>query len=90
MSDRSTRGRTYAYIHDGGKWLYERMRSISALQYRYGTVGYLVLKAQPASFTTASPKSFVKPVNPGVLVLAEPVPSAVLIGTLTHQHTENM
>ena len=56
----------------------------------YGTVGYPVLTAQPASFKIASPASFVKPVNPGVLVLADPAPSAVVIGTLTHQHTENM
>ena len=55
-----------------------------------GTVGYLVLTAQPASFTIASPTSFVKPVNPGVWVLADPAPSAAVIGTLTCQHTENM
>ena len=55
-----------------------------------GTVGYLVVTSQPASFTIASPPSFVKPVNPGVLVLADPAPSAAVIGTLTLQHTENM
>ena len=55
-----------------------------------GTVGYLVLIAQPASFTIASPTYFVKPVNPGVLVLADPAPSASVIGTLTSQHTDNM
>ena len=55
-----------------------------------GTVGYLVLTAQPSSFTIASPTSFVKPVNPGVLVLADPAPSISVIGTLTRQHTENM
>ena len=49
-----------------------------------------MLTAQPASFTIASPTSFVKPVNPGVLVLAEPSPSAAVIGTLTRQHTEIM
>ena len=54
-----------------------------------GTVGYLVLTAQPASFTIASLTSFVKPVNPGVLVLADPAPSASVIGTLTLQHTED-
>ena len=48
-----------------------------------GTVGYLVLTAQPASFTIVSPTSFVKPVNPGVLVLADPAPSAAIIRTLT-------
>ena len=55
-----------------------------------GTVGYCVLKAQPASFAIASPASFVKPVNPGGLVLADPAPSAAVIRTLTRQHTENM
>ena len=55
-----------------------------------GTVGYLVLTSQPASFTIASLTSFVKPVNPGVLVLAEPAPSAAVIGTLTRQHTEDI
>ena len=34
MSNRCARGRTYAHIHGGGKWLSERMRSISALQHR--------------------------------------------------------
>ena len=54
------------------------------------TVGYLVLTAQPESFLTASPTSFVKPVNPGVLVLGDPALSAAVIGSLTYQHTENM
>ena len=49
-----------------------------------------MLTAQPASFTIASPTSFVKPVNPGVLVLADPSPSAAVIRTLTRQYTEKM
>ena len=53
-------------------------------------VGYLVLTSQSASFAIASLISFVKPVNPGVLVLAEPAPSAAIIRTLTRQHIENM
>ena len=55
-----------------------------------GTAGYLMLTAQPASFQIASPTSFVKPVNPGVLVLGYPAPSAAVIGTLTRQHKEDM
>ena len=55
-----------------------------------GNVGYLVLTAKSDSFTIASPTSFVKPVNPGVFVPAEPAPSAAVIRTLTRQHTENM
>ena len=54
-----------------------------------GTVGYLVLTEQPASFQIASPTSFVKPFNPGVLVLGDPAPSAAVIGSLTRQHTED-
>ena len=54
-----------------------------------GTVGYLVLTAQPASFQISSPTSFVKPVNPGVLVLGDSAPSAAVIGSLTRQHTED-
>ena len=54
-----------------------------------GTVGYLVLTSQPASFRIASPTSFVKPVNPGVLVLEDPAPTAAVIGSLTRQHTED-
>ena len=54
-----------------------------------GTVGYLVLTAQPASFQIASPTSIVKPVNPGVLVLGDPAPSAADIRSLTRQHTED-
>ena len=54
-----------------------------------GTVGYLVLTAQPASFWIASPTSFVKPVNPGVLVLEDPAPTAAVIGSLTRQHIED-
>ena len=49
-----------------------------------------MLTEKPASFTITPPTSFVKPVNPGVLVLAELAPSAAVIGTLTCQHTENM
>ena len=49
-----------------------------------------MLTAQPASLLITSPTSFVKPVNPGVLVLGEPAPSAAVIGTLTRQHTEDM
>ena len=54
-----------------------------------GTVGYLVLTAQPASLQIASLTSFVKPVNPGVLVLEDPAPTAAVIGSLTRQHTED-
>ena len=90
MSNQSTRGSTYADIHDGGKWLSERMSASVHCNLGNGNVGYLVLTAQPASFTIASPTAFVKPVNPGVLVLAEPAPAAAVIGTLTRHHTEDI
>ena len=54
-----------------------------------GTVGYLVLTSQPACFLIVSPTSFVKPVNPGVLVLGDPALSAAVIGSLTRQHIED-
>ena len=52
------------------------------------TIGYLVLTEQTDSFAIASPTAFIKPVNHGLLVLAEPAPSAAVIGTLTRQHTD--
>ena len=55
-----------------------------------GTVGYLVITAQPDSFTIASPTAFVKPINPGVMVLVEPAPSAAVIGTLARNHTKDI
>ena len=55
-----------------------------------GTVGYLMITAQPVSFLIASPTSFVKTVNPGVLVLGYPAPSVAVIRSLTRQHTEDM
>ena len=55
-----------------------------------GTVGYLVMPAQPPSFTKVSPTAFVKPVNPGVLVLAEPAPEVAVIRTLTRKHTDDI
>ena len=55
-----------------------------------GTIGYLVITAQPDSFTIASPTAFVKPINPGELVLAEPAPAAAFIGTLTCKHKEDI
>ena len=54
-----------------------------------GNVGYLVLTAQPASFRITSLTSFVKPANPGVLVLEDPAPTVAVIGSLTRQHTED-
>ena len=55
-----------------------------------GNVGHLVLTAQPVSFLIASPTFFFKPVNPGVLVLGDPAPSAAVIGRLTRQHIEDI
>ena len=54
------------------------------------TIGYLVLTAQPASIKIASPTAFVKPIHPGVLVLAGTAPAAAVIRTLTRQHTEDI
>ena len=54
-----------------------------------GTVEYLVLTTQPSSFRITSSTSFVKPVNPSVLVLKDPAPTAAVIGSLTRQHKED-
>ena len=56
-----------------------------------GTVGYLVLTAQPASFAMACSDIFVQPRNPGVtFVFLEPPPSAEVIRTLTRKHAEDL
>ena len=47
-----------------------------------GNVGYFFITAQPALFTIASLTAFVKQVNPGVLVLAQPPPATAVLGHL--------
>ena len=55
-----------------------------------GTVGYLIITAQPAAFAIACPTNFIRPVNPGMLTLPDPAPAAAVIGTLTRQHAEDL
>ena len=54
-----------------------------------GTVVYLVLTAQPASFAMACLDIFFQPRNPGVTFdSSDPPPSAAVIGTFTRKHAE--
>ena len=56
-----------------------------------GTVGYLVLKAQPDSFDMACSYIFVQPRNPGAAFdLSDPQPSAAVIGTLTCKNAKDL
>ena len=54
-----------------------------------GTLGYLVLTAQPAVFNTHCVAKFVIPKNPGIhLVMPDPAPTAAILSELvrTHKH----
>ena len=54
-----------------------------------GTLGYLVLTAQPAVFNTHCVTKFVTPRNPGIhLVMLDPAPTAAILSELvrTHKH----
>ena len=56
-----------------------------------GTVGYLILTAQPATFLLACTTPFVHPTHPGAtLTLPDPAPTSAVIGTLTRAHTEKL
>ena len=55
----------------------------------YGTLGYLVLTAQPAVFNTHCVTKFVTPKNPGIHpVMPDPDPTAAILSELvrTHKH----
>ena len=55
----------------------------------YGTLGYLVLTAQPAVFNTHCVSPFVSPINPGIHpVMPDPAPTAAILSELvrTHKH----
>ena len=56
---------------------------------RCGTLGYLILTAQPAVFNTHCGTEFVTPRNPGVHpVIPNPAPTAAILSKLirTHKH----
>ena len=60
---------------------------------RCGTLGYLVLTAQPAVPNTHCVTSFIKPRNPGIhLVMSDPAPKAAILSELvrTHKHEVNI
>ena len=52
-----------------------------------GTLGYLVLTAQPSIFTTHCGTAFIEPVNPGVHpIVPVPAPSAAVMAELVREH----
>ena len=54
-----------------------------------GTLGYLVLTAQPAVFNTHYVTKFIKPINLGIhQVMPDPAPTAAILSELvrTHKH----
>ena len=54
-----------------------------------GTLGYLVLTAQPAVFITHCVTKFIKPINPGIHpVMPDPAPTDAILSELvrTHKH----
>ena len=81
---------TYTYLTDLNGYL-----NACAVSVHYdlgnGTVRYLVLTAQPATFLLACPTPFVHPTHAGAtLTLPDPAPSSAVIGTLTRAHTEKL
>ena len=56
-----------------------------------GTLGFLVLTAQPSIFTTHCATPFIKPVNPGIHpTIPTPPPSAVVLAELVRAHKNRM
>ena len=52
-----------------------------------GTLGYLVLTAQPAVFNTHCVTKFITPKNPGIhLVMPDPAPTDVILSKLLRKH----
>ena len=102
MSDLSARGRTYARIHDGGKWLSTHTYTTEVNGFLNAcaasahcnlgndTVGYLALTAQPASFLIASPTSFGQTGQSWCVGTGRPPHrQRAVIGSLTRQRTED-
>ena len=56
-----------------------------------GTLGYLVLTAQPAVFNTHCVTPFVTPRNPGIHpVMSDPAPTAAILSELIRMHKHEM
>ena len=52
-----------------------------------GTLGYLFITAQPASFNTHCVTKFINPRNPGIqLVMPDPAPTAAILSELARTH----
>ena len=82
---------TYAYMTDVNVYLNACSSSINC-SLGCGTLGYLVLTAQPSVFTTHNGNiDFVVPTHPGVHPdIPTPAPTAAVINTLTREHKEKL
>ena len=80
--------RTYKYMTNLNVYL-NLCSSAVDFTLGYGTLGYLVLTAQPAVFSTHCGTAFHVPTNPGIhTVIPDPTPTAVIFSELvrTHRH----
>ena len=79
---------TYEYMTNLNVYL-NSCSSLVDCTLEYGTLGYLVLTAQPAVFNTHCVTPFVTPRNPGINpVMPDPAPMAAILSELvrTHKH----
>ena len=81
---------THTYLTDLNRYLNAYAASVH-WDLGNGTVGYLILTAQPTTFLLARPTPFVHPTHPGAtLILPVPHPTSAVIVTLTRAHTEKL
>ena len=79
---------TYEYMTNLKVYL-NSCSSVVDCTLRCGTLGYLVLTAQPTVFNTHCGTEFITPRNPGIhLVIPEPAPTTTILSELvrTHKH----
>ena len=81
---------TYEYLTDLGVYLNACSSGIHS-DLGCGTLGYLVLTAQPAVFAVHCATAFVKPIKPGIHpTIPNPAPAAAVISTIVREHKEDM
>ena len=79
---------TYEYMTNLNVYLNSYSSAVDCTL-RCGTLGYLILTAQPAVFNTHCVTNFVIPINPGIHpVMPDPAPTAAILSELvrTHKH----
>ena len=80
---------TYEYLTDLGVYLNSCSSGIHS-ELGCGTLGYLVLTAQPAVFAVHCTATFVKPVKPGLHpTIPNPAPTGAVITIIVREHKEN-